>query len=62
MIRYANDLLITELAIQAGKELQSMNEYLRDGNLDGAFLRANAATTKLEKLKERLNDIKYKRP
>lgn len=52
-----NDVELTELAMQAGKELGSMNEYLRNGNLHAAFLRAHTMQAKLEKLKERLNEI-----
>lgn len=59
-IRYANDILLTELARQITNELGSMNEYLRDGNLDAAFLRAHTISSKLESLKERLNDLKYR--
>ena len=60
-IRYANDILLTELARQITNELSSMNEYLRDGNLDGAWLRAHTMGSQIESLKERLNVIKYER-
>lgn len=59
MIRYANDLELTELARQITNEQAALNASLRDGYLDNAFLRAHAMGTKLEKLKERLNEIKY---
>lgn len=58
-IRYANDVLLTELARRIHNEEKSMQQYLTDGNLDGAFLRAHTLTSILESLKERLNEIKY---
>lgn len=60
MIRYANDLEITELARQVRNEEASLQAHLQDGLLDGAFLRALTMTKKLDKLMERLNDIKYR--
>ena len=59
-IRYANDLVLTSLARQIHNEEKSLQEYLTNGYLDGAFLRALELTTKLEKFQERLNDIKYR--
>jgi hypothetical protein len=60
-IRYGNDIELTEFAMQAELEFASMKAYLRDGNLDAVFLRAHSAGNKLEKLKERLNSLKYGR-
>ena len=59
-IRYGNDILLTEFAREAEAQFKSMKEYLRDGHLDGAFLRAMQAQEKLEKFMWRLNDIKYR--
>jgi hypothetical protein len=56
-IRYGNDVELTELAIQITKETASLNAHLRDGNLHSVFLRAHTMEAKLEKLKERLNQI-----
>ena len=60
-VRYANDIELTELARQITNELQAMNASLRDGYLDNAFLRAHTMEAKLDKIKQRLNDIKYGR-
>jgi hypothetical protein len=60
-VRYANDLELTELARQITNETKSLNQYLTDGLLDGAFLRAHVMEAKLDKLKARLNAIKYGR-
>jgi len=59
IIRYANDLLLTELAREATNLIAAMNYDLRDGYLDAAFLKAHKLTGKLEGLKERLNRIRY---
>ena len=59
-IKYANDLEITELARRIRNEEKSMQVYLTNGQLDGAFLRALTMHTQLEKLMWRLNDIKYR--
>lgn len=58
MIRYANDLELTELAREITNCTASMNAHLQDGHLDAAFLDAHSMETKLDKLKWRLNDIK----
>ena len=58
-MRYANDILLTELAREIHNEERSMQAYLTDGNLDAAFLRAHVMESKLDRLKERLNRIKY---
>lgn len=60
MIRYGNDLELTDLARQITNEQGSMNAHLRDGNLDSVFLRALTMQKKLDKMMERLNDIKYR--
>jgi hypothetical protein len=58
-IRYANDLLLTELSRQINAEMASMNTHLRDGYLDAAFLGARSMQKKLDKLMDRLNELKY---
>ena len=60
ILRYANDLEITDLARKIRKEEKSMQIYLTNGQLDGAFLRALTMQTQLEKLMWRLNDLKYR--
>lgn len=59
IIRYANDVELTELARQIRNEEKSLQAYLTDGRLDGAFLRAQHMMNKLAKLQDRLNAIKY---
>jgi len=61
IIRYANDLQLTELARGVTNLTASLNHDLRDGYLDAAFLKACRMETKLVKLMERLNDLKYHR-
>jgi hypothetical protein len=61
MTRYANDLELTDLARQITSQLAGLNDDLRDGYLDAAFLKASNLQVKLEKLQWRLNDIKYGR-
>ena len=58
-IRYANDVQLTELARRIRNEEKSMQQYLTDGNLDGAWLRAHSMSQQIENLKERLNRLKY---
>ena len=60
-MRYANDLLLTDLARRIKNELSSLDAYMTDGNLDAAFLRARTMQRTLDGLMERLNDIKYGR-
>jgi len=60
MIRYANDLELTDSARQITNQLASMNAHLRDGALDAAFLSALRMQAKLDALMARLNDIKYR--
>jgi hypothetical protein len=60
-VKYANDLLLTDLAIRLKKEESSLNAYLTDGNLDAAFLRAMTLQKTVEGLMWRLNDLKYGR-
>jgi hypothetical protein len=61
-VKYANDLMLTDLARRLKNELSSLDAYLTDGNLDGAFLRARTTQKTIDGLMERLNDLKYGRP
>lgn len=60
-MKYANDLLLTELGRRLKNEGSSLDAYLTDGNLDAAFLRARTMQKTIDGMMERLNDIKYKR-
>jgi hypothetical protein len=60
-MRYGNDVVLTELARQIHNTEKSLQAHLTDGKLDGAFLRALEMTNKLDKFKERLNDLKYRK-
>ena len=60
-MRYANDLLLTDLARRITNEMAELNTLLTGGQLHDAFKKAHAMTKNLEGLKERLNDIKYER-
>jgi hypothetical protein len=60
-MKYANDLLLTDLARRLKNELSSLDAYMTDGNLDAAFLRAMTLQRTVEGLMWRLNDIKYGR-
>jgi hypothetical protein len=58
-IRYANDLLLTELVRQATAEWKSFNHHLTDGYLNAAFLRASTLQKQLEDIQHRLNKIRW---
>ena len=60
-MRYANDLLLTDLARRITNEMAELNALLTSGQLHDAFKKAHAMTINLEGLKERLNDIRYER-
>lgn len=60
MIRYANDLELTDLARQIHNQEVSLQADLKEGYLDAAFLKASRMEKQLEKFMERLNDIKYR--
>lgn len=60
-MKYANDLLLTDLARRLKALHQSMDAHMTDGNLDSVFLRAMTMQKTIEGLMERLNDIKYGR-
>ena len=60
-MKYANDLMLTDLARRLKALHQSMDAHMTDGNLDSAFLRALTMVKTLDGLMERLNDIKYGR-
>lgn len=59
-VKYANDILLTELALRVKNEGKSLQAYLQDGLLDGAFLRARLLQKHLDGLMERLNDLRYR--
>jgi hypothetical protein len=60
-VKYANDLMLTDLGRRLKALHQSMDAHMTDGNLDSAFLRATTMQKTLEGLMWRLNDIKYGR-
>ena len=60
-MKYANDLMLTDLARRLKALHQSMDAHMTDGNLDSVFLRAMTMQKTLEGLMWRLNDIKYGR-
>jgi hypothetical protein len=61
VIRYANDLPLTEYARMLTNQMSDLNALLRDGRLDSAFIIAESMSSKLDSLKFRLNDIKFER-
>ena len=60
-VRYANDLILTDIARRLTNDMADLNHLLTNGRLDSAFLIAHEMEQRLESLKERLNDIKYRR-
>lgn len=60
-MNYANDLPLTDLLRHIKNGIADLDASLRDGHLDTAFLEAHKMVSKLESLKERLNDIKYRK-
>lgn len=61
-MRYANDLLLTDLARRLKNEMAALDVLLTNGHLDVAFHRAEAIHRDAEGLMWRLNDLKYGRP
>lgn len=59
MIRYANDIELTELARFLTNQMADMNALLREGYLNVAFNRASEMTKGLEKLKDRINTVQF---
>lgn len=57
--KYGNDLILTDLERQIDNEHASMKCYIREGKMEGAFLRALTMTKKLDRLMARLNELKY---
>ena len=57
MIRYGNDIQLTELAREITNLQTSLNAHLQDGRLHSVFLHAQTLHKKLDKLQERLNEI-----
>lgn len=60
-MKYANDLLLTDLARRVTNENTALQVMLTNGHLDVAFNRAETMIFYLNGLLERLNDIKYNR-
>ena len=60
-LKYANDLLLTDLARRLTNEMKDLNNLLTNGRLDAAFTLAKIMDKDLEGLMWRLNDIKYGR-
>jgi hypothetical protein len=58
--RYANDLLLTDLARRISNEHAAMQALMTNGHLDVAFLRALTMVKDLDGLMTRMNDIKYR--
>jgi hypothetical protein len=61
MIRYANDIPLTELARSLTRQMADLNALLQDGRLDSAFIIAENMGFKIASLQYRLNDIKFGR-
>lgn len=60
-LKYANDLLLTDLARRLTNEMRELNNLLTNGRLDEAFRKAMTMEKDLVGLQWRLNDIKYGR-
>lgn len=60
-VKYANDMMLTDIARRLTNDMADLNHLLTNGRLDSAFLIAHEMERRLESLKERLNDIKYRR-
>lgn len=58
-MRYGNDLQLTELARQLKNEMASLDDYLTNGLLDAAFLRAHTMGKRIDQFMDRLNELKY---
>ena len=59
-MRYANDLILTDLARRISNEHAALQALLTNGHRDVAFLRAVDMSKNLDGLMERLNDLKYR--
>jgi hypothetical protein len=58
-VRYANDLLLTDLARRITNEWAEINAMLTIGNHDGAFKKALLMDADLLGFQQRLNDIRF---
>jgi hypothetical protein len=58
-VRYANDLLLTDLARRITNEWAAINAMLTRGDHDGAFKEALKMDTDLLGFQKRLNDIRF---
>lgn len=59
-VRYANHLLLTDLARRIHNEEKSFQHHLTNGYLDAAFLRCVTLLKQIDGVMEILNDIKYR--
>jgi hypothetical protein len=59
MIRYGNDLQLTDIARLIHNYESDLQACLRDGHLDTMFKYSLLLHDELERLQERLNRIKY---
>lgn len=60
MIRYSNDPRLAEIEQQIEGGMRVLRSDLTNGRLDKAFLTAHDMEKNLDKLKQRLNDLKYR--
>lgn len=61
MIRYANDIVIADLAVKVRTEVAQLLDYLQNGHLDSAHLVAELMQAQLEDLKKKLAEVKFGR-
>lgn len=59
MIKYDNDLELTDLSMQMKNYCAEYNRCIRDGQLKAAFLMAMEVERFARKAQERLNEIRY---
>jgi hypothetical protein len=59
-IRYANDLLLTDLVRQLNAHHKSFSDHLTDGYLHAANVQVDYMLQKLAAIGYRLNDIRFK--
>jgi hypothetical protein len=57
-VRYANDLIFTDLARRLKALHQSMDAYITDGNFEAVILRAKTMKKTLDGLRVRAEDIR----
>lgn len=57
MIRYANDLRLTDLARSLTNYMADLNVLLRDGHLESAKLVSETMRLRLERLEDRIKEL-----